>query len=113
MSEVGVERLGACEGEEHGAERDEGAPAVRSEETNRVGRVERCHDDRSVTNRERAGNGDRHEPQHHDRSEEFADAGRAAVLQHEQRDENRDSGGDHVMLERSCRNGHALDGAED
>ena len=91
MAEVGVERFGAGDREEHGAECDEADHAVVDEEAHAVDRIEgaAARSD-SAAMCQSAGDRDGDEPDQRDRAEEGRDLRGAARLHREQRDQDHD-----------------------
>ena len=84
MTHVGVERLGAGDGEEDAAERNEANRAVVVKERDPRRRAQRAQDDPGVGNMHDAERGVDDEEQRHDRAEERRDARRPAALGGEQ-----------------------------
>ena len=84
VAHVGVERLGAGDGEDDRGQREERNVEVPEDERQRVGRRQRLEDLRVVDDAPDAEGADRDEPQDHHRPEEAADLGRAVALNHEQ-----------------------------
>ena len=99
MTEIGVERLGAGDGEKDRAQRDETDLAVVQQEHDRVERIEGEQDLRPGGHMGDAGDRDHHEPQHHDGAEEGRDLGGAARLHRKQHDQDRHGQGHDVGVE--------------
>src|SRR5262245_64129624 len=112
MPHVGIQRLAARNREEHGAKHGHAADAVRLEIANRVNRIHGANDPWITGDPDDAecANGD--EPDDDDWAEETADPMRAVLLNHEQRDEDRNRYRHHIRLEERCGDLKALDGAE-
>ena len=99
MTEIGVERLGAGDGEEYRAEGDEPDHAVRGEKRDGIAGIE-GEQDLGIAGDERyAGDGDGDEPHRGDRTEERRDLGGAARLHGEQRDQDHDGQRHDVVIE--------------
>jgi len=90
MPHVGVQRFGAGQRQHHGTENGHAHAWVVDEELHRPGRVERLQDLRALHDAVHAQRTDRHEPQHHDRPEQNADARGAVLLDQEQRHQQQD-----------------------
>ena len=99
VAHVGVERLGAGDGQHHRAERNKGEPAVAQAEGHGVVRRERAQHRRVARDAGRPQHTEGCEPQHHHRAEHPADAAGAAALRREQRDDHRDRGRQHEPLQ--------------
>ena len=84
MAEIGIERLGSGDGEEHGTERKQSDDAVPEQEIDAVKRIERPQHARIVGDPDEAWQRDGGEPDQHDRAEQRRDLGRAARLHREQ-----------------------------
>ncbi len=92
MAHVGVERLGAGNGQEDAAQDDEAQQAVGQQELDAVLRHQGQQDDRIVEDVQQAQPAQRQEPHHGDRAEELGDLARALGLHEEQ--DHQDDGGD-------------------
>ncbi len=99
MAEIGVERLRAGDGKEHGAQRDEPDHAVPGEELHGIDRIEGQQDLRIAGDEPYSGDGDGDEPQRGDRTEERRDPGGAARLHGEQHDQDHDGQRHDVVVE--------------
>ena len=84
MPEVGIKRLGAGDGEEHHAKRNQSDDAVLQQEIDAIERIKRPQHARIVSDPEQARQRDGHEPDQHDRAEQSRDLRRAARLCSEQ-----------------------------
>jgi len=78
MAQIGVERLGASHGKEHGAERDEADIAMAGKKGHGMGWIEGSEHARVVSDMTEARQANREEPQRHHRAEKCCDARRAA-----------------------------------
>ena len=100
MAEIGIERLGAGDREEHRAQRDEADHAVMEHERHRVERIERKQHLGMPHDRGDRRDRDDDEPDAHDRTEERRDPRRAARLHGEQHQQDDDRQRHHVGIER-------------
>ena len=91
MAEIGVEGLGAGDGQEHEAHDDEADHAVRQDELDAEHRVQGEKDARIVDDVDEAAGGERGEPNEHDRPEILRDLRRPMRLHGEQQHEDRDA----------------------
>ena len=113
VAHVGVERLGAGDGEDDRAEGDEGDAEVVAEELDAVLGGERLDDARVVEDAGEAGDGDDREPDDHHRAEDAADLVGAEALGAEEEDEDRDRQRDDDRLQARHRDLHPFDRGED
>lgn len=88
VAQVGVERLGAGDREDHRAQGDERARRVRRGEGDRVARRQRREDTRSGDDARQAENRERSEPEDHHRSEDRAEPRGTPGLQPEKRQQD-------------------------
>src|SRR5215217_1554196 len=109
---VRVQRLATDDDEDHGPEHQEALEAVPGEERPGVGGVHGSEHGRLASDLRSPEQGDRREPDEHDRAEQPADGTRAAPLHDEQADEDRhgDRNDDDVQRRRGDRG--ALNGGE-
>ncbi len=99
VAHVCVERLAAGDDEEHRAEDEEAAEAVRSEEVLAVERVQRGQHAGVPHDLVQPERGQRREPHERHRPEDLPDPRRPPVLHGEEPDEDDDRDGDHVRPE--------------
>ena len=109
MSEIGIERLGAGDGEEHRAERIQADHAVLQQEIDAVERIERPQHAGIAGDPDEPGQRDRHEPDQHDRAEQGRDFGGAARLHREQHEQDDDRQRHDIFVERRRRDIDAFD----
>ncbi len=109
MAEIGIERLGAGDGQEDGADGDEGDVRRIDQEGNDIVRADRQQDFRVVDDVVQAGKPDGQEPYGRHRAEHQAHAARAEPLHREHHGENEQSQRHHIGLERWRDDIHALD----
>jgi hypothetical protein len=109
MTEIGVERLRAGNGEKDGAERDQADHAVPADEMQRVPRIERGEHRRVGGDQAKSRDRDRDEPDQRHRSEQGRDLGGAVRLHGEQRDQDDRRQRHDVGLECGCCDLQAFD----
>ena len=84
MAHIGIERLPPGDDEHDGAQHDKGMHAMVHHEGCRIGRVHCREDSRMMQDLANPRNGDGDKPDAHDRRENGADLGCAAILEREQ-----------------------------
>ncbi len=109
MPHIGIERLGAGDGEHDRAHRQEGVDAVVEEEFDRVPGVERDEDARARQDIDDAQHRQDEEVQHHHRAEHHAHLADAALLDREQADQDADRDRQDERGEAAVDHGQALD----
>jgi hypothetical protein len=113
MAHVGVERLGACDREKYGSQRDERRPLMIGEHGQAVDRIEGPEHVRRLDDLHQAEQAENEEPQAHHRPEEQPYVSGATALHDEQRDQDDQRERHHVGLEQRRRHLQALDRAQD
>ena len=112
MAEIGIERLGAGDGQTDAAEDREGGARVRDQEGHAVIGVE-CEQDLPIVGdmeKSKARHGD--EPQERQRTEEGCDLARAVTLRGEESDQDRQGAGQDIGLEGGGDELQAFEGRE-
>ena len=99
MAHVGVECLGPGHAQHDGAEHGEPMEAVLPEKSERVSRVDCRQHDRLSDDPADAEHGDGDEPEHHDRTEQAADAVGAVFLNGKDNDQDGHGDRHHIGLE--------------
>ncbi len=112
MAHVGIERLGAGHRQHDRAQRHEGLPAGQLEQADGVARIQGAQHPGMLHDLDQAQDGQGGEPDQHDRPEQLADAGRAAALQHEQKEQDDHRQGHDMGLQSRGRGLQAFDRRE-
>ena len=111
MAHVGIQGFGAGDGQHDRAEGPENAKALVGDEIVGVDRIDGRQDGRVLDHLPDAENAQHQEPDQHHRSEQAADIGGAAGLQHEQGDEDDQRQRQDIRRQGGLGRGQALDGA--
>ncbi len=113
MAHVGIERLGAGDGEEHAAQDGKAHGPVREQEAHRIGRVECGEHLHVVLDVQQPQHGHGEEPECRDRAEQGRHLAGAVPLCREQGEQDRHGHRDHVGLEHRRHQLQALDRGKD
>ena len=103
MTEVGIKRLGAGDGEKYGSQRVKPDDAVVEQKRDAVGRIERPEHAGIARDPDQTGYRNRYKPDRRDRTKKGRNLRRAARLKRKQNDQN-DNGDRHheVVKRRRC-----------
>ncbi len=112
MPEIGVERLGAGDRQEHRPQGEETDLAVAGEKEEAAHRIESAQDLQIIEHVRGAGHPDGEEPEGYDRAEQGGDLRGSPRLEREQRHQDRDRQRQDEVLERRRGELEALDGGE-
>ncbi len=99
MAEIGVERLGAGDDQEYGAERHQPDLPVAIEKRHRIGRIDGREHARIVADVQKSSRSNRDEPDHHDRRKEARHPRRSPALGGEQAEQDGDGERHHIVVE--------------
>src|SRR4051794_24213175 len=113
MADICVERFPAGHAEEDCAQDNKSPRAVVDEKLQSMNRIDRMQDAGFIENLAAAENTDRDKPQYGHRSKNFSDAGGAAGLKKEERDQNRDRHGNYIRIKEWRREMQSFDRAQD
>ena len=112
MPHVGVERLAAGDRQEHAAAHQQGQARVADEQAQSVSRVQRQQDLEVIKDVDDPHECQKGEPYGRNGSEEFADAGRALVLENEKHGEDRECQRKDETLQAAVDDGKPFDGRQ-